>query len=211
MTSLDMERYRRERLGVTTDAERDARVERIVRYRPDDEATAVEADTLWFPPGQQVGNLTDAQSITAGQTRALYLGRAGAAYATITARLRVTTAHSTVTWAEIGIAVGTPKLGSGADLTLLGYMSVISDWGTTGIKSHAIAIADGASGDELWFLYGADASVQPVFRVALGDELLSGRLLFASSTRPSTMAVNTAFSVPGSTATAGIWLTLSGS
>jgi hypothetical protein len=205
----DVERYIRQQTGVPTEGDRARQLNELTRYARQDAGVDIPADTLWWPPGQQISTLTATNTPGSGITRAVYLGKALAPYRSITVMLRITTAHSGVTWAEVAIATGVPTIGGDTELTLMGtHESVIGEWGSIGIKTQTIELTDSIPGDELWFLYGSVSTNMAQFRATVADDLQSGMFVEAT-VRPSTMAVNQAFTVCSAT-TPPAWLAFTG-
>jgi hypothetical protein len=157
--------------------------------------------TLRLPVGQAASS-TGVKSITSTSTFAVYLGRAERNFSSVMTRFRVTTAPGgTITWAECALATGTPVLGGNATLTTLAYTDVSAVVNTTGIKDVTITYS-GYAGQELWFLIGVEnTTTTMVVRAGQADDITSGWQQVATTTRPSTMAANTAFTLEANTVT----------
>jgi hypothetical protein len=121
-----------------------------------------------------------------------YYGKAGQSLSTITVQWYLGTAGSGLTWAEIGVAKGTPVAGSGATVDMIGWASIATQaTGSTGVRTTQITLTTpAAAGDELYLMWGQVATVTAYAPRAssLADILQSGLILNAtSSLRPSLM------------------------
>jgi hypothetical protein len=151
-------------------------------------------------------NLTSVRSITSTNTYAVYIGRAPRALTSVGLRYRVTTGAATITWAELAIAKGAVNVGGGPTLTVVGYADVSGTVTGTGQFTTAVNVSPGQSineGDDLWALYGNNASTVTVLRAqSIADDLQSGVFAYLS-TRPSTNVGNAqAYTIDGATALA---------
>lgn len=122
---------------------------------------------------------------------------------TRTARGRQTTAISS---AELAIAKGAVNVGGGPTLTVVGYADVSGTVTGTGQFTTAVNVSSGQSineGDDLWALYGNNASTVTVLRAqSIADDLQSGVFAYLS-TRPSSNVGNAqAYTIDGATALA---------
>lgn len=155
-----------------------------------------ESPILIFPPGfaPLSGGVT---TPTTNQILACYLGVCPIAATTITIRCRVTTAVAGLTWAEVGIAKGTPVFGAGTNLTRVGWTGVSTNFNSTGNKSTDIAVTGVNPGDHLWILHGSQATTPYALSAGSGDTIGAGRVLFLGATRISTMPANSAFGATG--------------
>lgn len=211
MTRKDIERFVQSRTGVLTAAERTRRIEELVRYRPSDLEQIEDAEPTsyargpFLPPGFQAANTTDVTTTTTNRTIARYLGNAPADLTAVTIRVNVTTAGSTITWAEVGIATSLDfTIGIGADLITEGFTAVQGTFNSIGIKDTEVAV-NIARGAHVWALVGQQAGTLPIYRAGIGDGISSGFMQIADTTRPSTMASPTTFTVSASAANS-IWL-----
>ncbi len=161
----------------------------------------IPQQAFFLVPGFVADTATAVTTPTSNQIIAQYLGVAPRALTSITVRVNVTTQVSaSPTWAEIGIAKGTPTMGSGASLTRIGYTNVASTFNSTGLKDTAVTVT-AAAGDHLWVLWGSQAATPYVLRGGgIGDALSTGRNQFVAATRISTMSANTAFGVTSGSA-----------
>lgn len=161
----------------------------------------IPQQAFFLVPGFVADTATAVTTPTSNQIIAQYLGVAPRALTSITVRVNVTTQVSaSPTWAEIGIAKGTPTMGSGASLTRIGYTNVASTFNSTGLKDTVVSVT-AAAGDHLWVLWGSQAATPYVLRGGgIGDALSTGRNQFVAATRISTMSANTAFGVTSGSA-----------
>lgn len=151
-------------------------------------------------------NLTSVRSITSTNTYAVYIGRAPRALTSVSLRYRVTTACATITWAEAGIAKGSINIGGGPLLTVVGYADVSAVANSTGQKTTNVPVSAGQTineGDDLWALYGNNASTVTVLRAqSIADDLQVG-VQASLATRPSLNVGNAqAYTIDGATALA---------
>jgi hypothetical protein len=146
--------------------------------------------------------LTEAQYGTTinKETRAMYLGVLENNYTTASIHFKMdSVAIGGGTWAEIAILEGIPSICVGADLTTLGYVNILTEFGSASF-SHCVTVTGTFSvGTEAWVAYGCQANVQPTFYAAFAEETECGLILTASDTQPSTMTADTKFyvMVPG--------------
>jgi hypothetical protein len=159
----------------------------------------VPAPQIMKSVGFDSANLTALTTSTSNTTYAQYLGKIERPYTQMTLRYRVTTAVATITWAEVAIATGTFTIAGGATLTRRGYTDVSGINNSTGQKSVAVTISGVKAGDDVWALYGAQATTMHVHRGGLADDLQCGHYQELAATRPSTMGAATAFGVSGAT------------
>lgn len=145
-----------------------------------------------------ISNPTGARILHAdGETVATYIGRAPKTSLRMMVKYRTCNASATVTWGELAIATGTPILGGGTTLTVIGVNTTnnaIANSFPAGVNilqgtySNYIDVAPGQTlqeGDDTWILIGGAATTGANIRcVALGDALQSGCCVKAV-TRPS--------------------------
>jgi len=129
-----------------------------------------------------------------------YYGKAGAAITAMGLRLQVLAAGAGLTWAEIAVAKGTPVIGGGTNLTVVGYANVAAVVNSLGSKTVAIALSTPlVATDDVWVIYGASATVTSpqLWGSNLGDQTQAGTILQnGASFRPSlNVGVPTAFTV----------------
>ena len=153
-----------------------------------------------LPPTFQCANLTATKTCTSNTSFAVYLGRADSAPTSVVVRLRVTTAAATITWAEVAIATGTPSPAGNPSLTRRGFTDVAAVVNSLGQKSITVSVSGIAAGDDIWVVFGAQATTALVVRAGLADDLQLGGQASIAATRPSTMASPTVFTIEGATA-----------
>lgn len=153
-----------------------------------------------LPPTFQCANLTATKACTSNTSFAVYMGKADAAYTSVVVRLRVTTAAATITWAEVAIATGTPAPAGNPSLTRRGFTDVSAVVNSLGQKSITVSVSGIAAGDDIWVVFGAQATTALAVRAGLADDLQLGGQASVAATRPSTMATPTTFTIEGATA-----------
>lgn len=144
-----------------------------------------------------IGNAaTTSKTLTTNTTFAVYLGKADRDFSSVKVLYRVNIAAVTITWAEIAIATGAFTLGGNASLTLAGTASnVAAVINSTGLKTTTVS-ASGKVGDDLWILYGNQASTIAQFQCGLANANQDGWQQTAA-VRPSSMAAPTSFTLEG--------------
>lgn len=214
MTNRDVERFVQKRSGIVVAAEQRQRIDDLIRYRGSLLDEIEDSDPVsygrgpFLPPGFLAANTTDVTTPVTNRTLARYLGNAPADLTAVTVRVNVTTAGSTITWAEVGIASSLEfTLGTAADLILEGFTAVQATFNSTGIKDTEVAV-NIARGAHVWALVGQQAGTLPNYRAGIGDGISVGFVQFADATRPSTMANPTTFGVTSSAANS-IWMAVS--
>jgi hypothetical protein len=162
----------------------------------------VPSQLLSGPFNASSGSLT--ASMTSTTAFAMYLGSAKQVSSSISLRYRVTTLASTITYAEMGIFKGNINLGGNPTLTRLGYADVSGMVNSTGQKTTTVTLTTPtAIGDELWAVYGNQASVVAVLRAGSPDDIGCGMLAKVTA-RPSTVASPTAWTIDTTTNT--LWI-----
>lgn len=145
--------------------------------------------SVLMSPAFATNNLTSVRSITSGNSYAVYVGKAPRSLTSASVRYRVTTAAITVTWAEVALAKGSPNVGGNPTLTVVGYTDVAAVVTATGQFTTSVSVSSGQAineGDDLWVLYGNNASTVTVLRAqSIADDLQAGVFAWLS-TRPST-------------------------
>jgi hypothetical protein len=137
------------------------------------------------------------KAIEDGKTSAIYIGRAAAAWTSISLTFKVNTAITTSggnpVWAEAAIMRGTPVPNSGVSLTTLGFTDISTTGKTLGVKTVAVAVTGVAEGDHLWAAIGWDG-LTGTFQLdgAIPDRFDTGKHQLAA-VRPSTMGAPEAF------------------
>lgn len=149
-------------------------------------------------------NLTSVRSITSGNSYAVYVGKAPRSITSANVRYRVTTAAVTITWAEIALATGSINVGGNPTLTVRGYADVSGTVTATGRFTTSVSVSSGQAineGDDLWVIYGNQASTVAVLRAqSIADDLQVGVFAYLS-TRPSSNVGNTqAYTIESATA-----------
>jgi hypothetical protein len=150
-------------------------------------------------PGLHAANLTAVTAFASNSCYCFYLGRAFKANPTFDVRVNVTTGAATITWAEVGIATGTPAVGGNPALTTRGYTSVSGTFNGTGAKTTTVTTTNVAIGADIWVLLGSQATTPYQVRGMLADNLQTGVFAIATTTRPSTMGAGTSFTLAGGT------------
>jgi len=117
-----------------------------------------------------------------------YLGRALGPITTCDVVCRVGTAAATITWAEVAIFKGDVLANAAASLSRLGFTSVSGTFNTTGIKKTAVALTGVQGGDDLWVVFGSQATTPYQLRAGLADDIQDGSFQSAALARPSTVA-----------------------
>lgn len=144
--------------------------------------------SILMSPFFSTANLTSVRSITSTNTYAVYAGRAPRSLTSLAVRYRVTTAAATITWAEMAIAKGNIVIGGNPTLTVVGYADVSAVVDSTGQKTTTVSVSSGqtvSEGDDLWALFGNNATTVAVLRAAsIADDLQVGAAAWLS-TRPS--------------------------
>lgn len=149
-------------------------------------------------------NLTGVRSITSTNSYAVYVGKAPRSITSANVRYRVTTGAATITWAEIALATGSINVGGGPTLTVRGYADVSGTVTGTGQFTTSVSVSAGQAineGDDLWVIYGNNASTVAVLRAqSIADDIQVGVFAFLS-TRPSSNVGNAqAYTIDGATA-----------
>lgn len=147
-----------------------------------------------IPHTCHTGTISATTSIVSGFTIAMYLGRAPKVFSSCSIQYRVTTGGASVTWAEIAIGKGSlSSLSSGISLDVIGYTDVATEITSIATHTTAITISDFVAGDDLWFMYGNQATTVPLFRAysyANNLTLSTSQLL---SVRPSNISPERTF------------------
>jgi hypothetical protein len=196
----DIERYIRQRTGVTTPGELGRAVETMRRYRdPETGNTDHEVRPLLMemPPGFQKGDGTLTNLLVSSTGYARYIGRAVPRLQAVRAVYHVTTIAATVTYAEVGLCVSdAPALvagGADVELTTIGYWDAATQITGTGRKTVILDDFERPNaGVHLWLVITVQATTPPTLRAGVPD--FGGFLTSkAGSARPSTMAANAVF------------------
>lgn len=168
--------------------------------------SGVPQSSVLVSPLFATANLSGTRSITSTNTYAVYLGRAPRSLTSLSLRYRVTTGAATITWAELAIAKGAVNIGGGPTLTVVGYADVSGVVTGTGQFTTSVNVSAGQTineGDDVWALYGNNASTVTVLRAqSIADDLQVGVYAYLS-TRPSSNVGNAqAYTVDGAGSTA---------
>lgn len=176
-------------------------------------SSLARADHLHAFPSELTGNLEipsiprisplytgDATTgvLTDNATHALYLGRATRAYSAPIIHFYVPAGGlSPYTWGEVALATGTPNYGNGVNLTTQFWQSFDGVITANGPYSITLTNVPGAiaRGDHVWLLIGCNDTARPNIGQGAGAVRAHGLILLATTTRPSTMAANTAFAI----------------
>lgn len=209
MSNRDIDKYIRERQGMTTPGDRNAERESDIRYRRDQKVIEYTRPLgTELPVGFNKGDASLTFQPTSSTGYARYLGRAVPRLASVEILYRVTTGAASVTYAEWGIVCSEDLvLDTGLtdnELTTIGWVSIASDITGTGRKKATIEDFEAPNaGLHLWALLVVQATTTPILRGGVPQEC--GLMLSkAGSARPSTMAANAAFTEV-STSTNDVW------
>lgn len=169
------------------------------------------AQIIPAPASFPVGSTFDAAntSLISNSSYALYMGRAAAAYTSISIRVDVITAAATITWAEVGIGTAAAiSLNGAASITRRGYTDVSASFNSTGDKTVSITVSGITADDHLWALFGSQATTPYQTEAGNLDYCTSGIVQSVAATRISTMASPTSFAVAAGTLrpVAGYWI-----
>ena len=125
-------------------------------------------------------------------------------------RYRVTTAASSITWAEVAIYYG-PPTGGNATLRLFGYANVASVVNSTGLKTTTVGALAGSygsvtipPGSGIWVAIGQESAGQLVVRAG-GSPRVEAGIAQLSTSRPSTSAKEI---TPLEDASPAMWVTV---
>lgn len=144
------------------------------------------------------------KTITTTNSFALYMGKAPRSLTSIQMRYRVTTAAATITWAEVALAKGTVNVGGNSTLTVVGFANVAAVVNSTGLKTTTVNVSSGQTvneGDDLWLIFGNQATTALVVRADSGQEDLQTGMLCSATQRPSLIVgTGTAFTIEANTA-----------
>jgi hypothetical protein len=126
---------------------------------------------------KDLANITAVTAPVSGTCHVLYLGQAPKVTNSINLLVNVTTQVQTITWAEVAIYIGTPRLGAlTLDLTRLGWTDVSGTYNSTGIKNTNISLTRNlAIGEHLYAILGCNATTPFVLRGGLADNLQTGQ------------------------------------
>lgn len=132
-----------------------------------------------------------------GQTVATYIGRAPKTAKRVMVKYRTCNNSVTATWGELAVATGTPIMGAGTNLTVLGFNgtnNAIANSYTSGTGqlqgtySNYIDVAPGQTileGDDIWILIGNQATTGANIRCLANPDDLQTGLSLSTGTRPS--------------------------
>jgi hypothetical protein len=132
-----------------------------------------------------------------GQTVATYIGRAPKNTKRVLVKYRTCNNSVTATWGELAVATGTPIIGAGTNLTVLGFNgtnNAIANSYTSGVAqlqgtySNYIDLSPGQilqEGDDTWILIGNLATTGANIRCLGNPDDLQTGLSLAATTRPS--------------------------
>lgn len=210
MTKRDVERFLRQRTGITTGAERDARIDQIVRFRRDETGdTEIRPVGMNLPPGFSKGDGTKTFTPASSTGYARYIGRAVPRLQSVQFLWRVTTAGAAPVYAEWGLAVSEEPVMTDSltlnYLTTIGWTDVAGSLGSTFRKMTTISdFGQVNAGVRLWLIFAQQGSTGLVLRGGGAQE--GGFLLSkAGAAQPSTMAIGAQFDEVA-TSLEDIWL-----
>ena len=148
------------------------------------------------------------KTITSGSTFWVYMGKAPRALTSVQARIRVTTAAATITWAEAAIGKGPVNVGGNTTFPVIGFADTSAIVNSTGLKTITINVSSGQAinaGDDIWLGFGNQATTALVLRGDSGlDDIVTG-CLQSGATRPSTVVgTATAWTAEANTAGPGM-------
>lgn len=155
-------------------------------------ATGISDIGYQNPPGPNVVNASSVTALASRQCGARYLGYTTVAVTSIEINVAVTTGVATaITYAEVALASGASA--TSGNLTLLGSATDVSaTWNSTGVKTVTFSVSIPA-GTFVYVIFGSQATTPFQLRATIADELNTGVVRLASTTRPSTMAAPTSF------------------
>jgi len=137
----------------------------------------------WF----YASGVASAQSLTSGYDYCIYLGKVDRPYSSIQIRYNVTTAASTITWAEVAIYKGNFSLQTNASLTRIGFTDISGVVNSTGNKTTTITTSGLVMNDDIWAVFACNSSGALALRSGVAETLGVGYVQVVSSvTRPST-------------------------
>lgn len=156
-------------------------------------------------PAFSTANLTGTRSITSTNSYAVYVGKAPRSITSANVRYRVTTGAATITWAELALATGSINVGGNPTLTVRGYADVSGTVTGTGQFTTSVSVSAGQAineGDDLWCIYGNQASTVTVLRAqSIADDLQVGVFAYLSTRPSSNVGVAQAYTIDGATQT----------
>ena len=161
-----------------------------------------------FPIGLPIVDPSTATGYSTNTTHAVYMGRADAAYTSVSINVGVETAAVTITWAEVGVGTAPQiTLGSAASITRRGYTDVSASFNSTGDKTVAVTVTGISAGDHLWALFGSQATTPYQVTRAQGSDLRES-VYQTAAVRISTMSSPQAFSTTtvATNIAAGYWI-----
>jgi len=149
-------------------------------------STIVRAAPLIVYPLKDATNITTVTAFVSATCHCYFMGVAPFSGNSIDLLVNVTTGVATITWAEVAIYKGTPKLFAAVtDLVRLGYADVSGTFNTTGIKKVNIPLnINSQPGDNIWVVLGCQATTPFQIRGALADNIQCG-LFQTLAQRPS--------------------------
>lgn len=155
------------------------------------------------------GNATTTRTLTSQTCYAVHVGRAIKPLRNISVSWNQTTLASTITWAEVAVATGTPTWFGNSTLTVKGYVDISSQIAGTGVKLMEITNISPliSMGESVWLLLSVNASTPGAVRaLSLADQLTMGIYQTLANFQPSAnLGVPTAFTAD--TSNGPIWIT----
>ena len=155
---------------------------------------SLDYQNILSPPLYQ--NTANTFATTRGVCHFLYMGKSGKFAERVAAMFRVTTAHVSPAWSEIGIFTGPLNLGSTTALYNHGYKNVstfLYSGGSSLIHVRKLIIdldKPIVPNQDIWFAIGCSAATQPQLRGNVVDFLQTGiSQISASNTRLSLIGI----------------------
>ena len=152
---------------------------------------------------------SDTLVIGTTQCPAWYMGVAERSITSVDIAMRITSAMTGVTWAELYIAKATLTMRSNPTLSVVGYVSVAVTWASaTGVLTSTVTVMGGNTippGTDWYLGFAKSSTGSPTFRAgSLGDDLQTGIILDGGNVRPSTLynsgsPTPTSFPIAGNT------------
>lgn len=149
--------------------------------------------TFFAPLGMYTRNITDETTDQVNNySYAHYLHRVVAGFSKAIVQLKVTTAGNALS--ELYICKGTPAIGTGTTLSILGQTDCTAIFSTTGLKNVTITLTTPtAVGDHIWIVVhqekeGAQDALAR-FRAYIEDDIHSGYLIEYDSAPPGVFTV----------------------
>jgi hypothetical protein len=133
---------------------------------------------ILIPPFYQ--NTANTFATTRGLCHFIYMGKSGKFTDKLGIMMRITTAHVTPAWAEIGIFTGPLNIQSSTNLSRHGVKDVSGHFYSGGaslihVRKFTIELDKPITpNQDVWFAIGCSAATQPILRGNLADYLQTG-------------------------------------